>query len=63
MKITVVFAVVTFTMTELVNNGLNVSAAVEDGFMKRALKMEKINSSPVAPAFNILYLLLFTIFY
>jgi hypothetical protein len=57
MKITVVFAMVTFTLTELVNNGLNVSAAVEDSFMKRALKMENINSSPVAPAFNISYLL------
>jgi hypothetical protein len=56
-KITVVFSVVTFTMTRLVENGLNVSANVEDVFMKRALKMEKITSSPLAPAFNISYLL------
>jgi hypothetical protein len=57
MKITVVFSVVTFTMTRLVENGLNVSANVEDVFMKRALKMEKITTSPLTPAFNISYLL------
>jgi hypothetical protein len=34
MKNTVVCVVVTITMTKLANNGLNVSATVEDGFMK-----------------------------
>jgi hypothetical protein len=53
MKIIVAFAVVTFTMTKLVNNGLNVSENVEDGFIKRASKMEKITSPPVTPVFNI----------
>jgi hypothetical protein len=56
-KITVVRAVVTITMTKLASNGLNVSATVEDGFMKLAWKMEQITSSHVMPAFYIAYLL------
>jgi hypothetical protein len=59
-----VFAVVTFTMTKLMKNGLNVSATVEDDFMKRALRMEKITSLPVTPTFNTSYLLsVFPVFY
>jgi hypothetical protein len=40
---------VVIVMTKPANNGLNVSAAVEDGFTKHTWKMEQITSSRITP--------------
>jgi hypothetical protein len=56
---------VTTRMAKVVNDGFNVSATVEYGFMKHPCKMELITHSPAMHALNIVLQIfcLFTVFY